>query len=168
MRAIVLIAATLGAMPLHAAELPAALQPPKEQVRLFHFTGKGSQIYVCQKAGDAFVWTFKAPDAKLFDASGALAGKHFAGPTWEAKDGSQVVGKVVTNVPSADPTAIPLLLLTAVSRAGEGIMKGVQSIQRLDTKGGKAPAGGCDAQHENGESAVSYQAEYYFYGASTR
>jgi hypothetical protein len=42
-------------------------------------------------------------------------------------------------------------------------MKNVSSIQRLQTKGGKAPADGCGASHKGEQARISYTAEYYFY-----
>ena len=56
----------------------------------------GVQIYECRKAADASfpAWVFVAPDAKLVDAGGMPMGHHYAGPTWEAPDGSKVVGVV--------------------------------------------------------------------------
>jgi hypothetical protein len=147
-----------------AAQTPDPLQPPKDQVLRFKLTGKGSQIYVCQNSGGAFKWVLKAPDAKLYNESGELAGRHFAGPTWEATDGSQVKGKMLASVPSPDANAIPWLLVTAVSHAGSGSMTGIQSIQRLETKGGKAPGDGCDAQAVSKEVAIPYEANYLFYG----
>jgi hypothetical protein len=42
-------------------------------------------------------------------------------------------------------------------------MKNVSSIQRLQTKGGKAPANGCDESHRGAQARVSYTADYYFY-----
>lgn len=145
-------------------EAPKALQPPKDQTLFLHLKGKGEQIYVCQNASGVYAWKLKAPAAKLFDEGGELTGQHFAGPTWQAKDESRVMGKVVTSVPSPGGDSIPWLLLTASSHQGAGVMSKVQSIQRLQTKGGVAPVGGCAAGNENGETAVPYEAEYYFYG----
>jgi hypothetical protein len=42
-------------------------------------------------------------------------------------------------------------------------MKQVSSIQRLSTKGGKAPATGCDAAHKGEKSRAHYTAIYRFY-----
>ena len=39
-----------------------------------------------------FVWAFVAPRANLYNDHGKLIITHFAGPTWQAKDGSRVVG----------------------------------------------------------------------------
>jgi hypothetical protein len=41
----------------------------------------------------------------------------------------------------------------------------VTSIQRLNTKGGKAPASGCDAAHTDQELRVPYSADYAFFTA---
>ena len=131
---------------------------------ILHLQGKGNQIYVCQSATGAYAWKLKAPDAKLFGESGELTGRHFAGPTWEANDGSRVLAQPVASVPSPDSSSIPLLLLTAISHDGNGLMARVQSIQRLDTKGGVAPTGSCGAAIKNEEVAVPYEANYYFYG----
>ena len=35
-------------------------------------------------------WTLKAPDAQLIDKKGKPFGKHFAGPSWQASDGSSI------------------------------------------------------------------------------
>jgi uncharacterized protein DUF3455 len=45
------------------------------------------------------------------------------------------------------------------------VLSEVVSIQRLNTKGGKAPAPGCDASHANQTTRIQYEAEYYFYSA---
>jgi hypothetical protein len=145
-------------------QAPKALRPPKGQTLILHLHGKGNQIYVCQGAAGVYAWKFKAPDAKLFGESGELAGSHFAGPTWEGNDGSRVIAQVAASVPSPRSGSIPWLLLTAIGRDDKGIMARVQSIQRLDTKGGVAPSAGCSAANKNTETAVPYEADYYFYG----
>jgi hypothetical protein len=142
---------------------PAALRPPAGQVLIAHFAGKGKQIYTCQKSDTAYAWKLKAPDAQLFSENGTLAGHHFAGPTWESVDNSRVVGKLAASVPSPDPSSIPWLLLSAKAHEGTGVMSKVQTIQRLNTKGGVAPATGCDAASENHETDILYEADYYFY-----
>jgi hypothetical protein len=153
-----------GAILLAESSGPKALLPPAGQVLILHLNGKGKQIYSCQGAGGVYAWKLKAPDAKLFSEGGELAGRHFAGPAWEANDGSRVTGKLVASVPSSDSNSIPSLLLTVTSRAGTGIMSKARSIQRLETKGGVAPATGCSASNENDETSVPYEAGYYFYG----
>jgi hypothetical protein len=129
----------------------------------------GTQIYTC-KGGDGgtYAWTFKAPDAKLFDETGCpVIGTHFAGPTWKSDDGSSVVGAKVASVNSPLSSTVPWLLLKAASTAGTGIFSSVTAVQRLDTVGGAAPASGCDAGYVDQETAVPYTANYYFYSGGT-
>jgi hypothetical protein len=144
--------------------LPSNLRVPATQKLLFQAHGVGGQIYTCKAATGTYAWTLEAPDAQLLDIHGEVLGRHFAGPTWEAKDGSSVVGKAVATAASPDPHSVPWLLLDAIRHEGNGRMNQVLSIQRLDTKGGKAPANGCDDSHVGAETRVPYEAEYYFYG----
>jgi hypothetical protein len=133
----------------------------------FHFDAIGVQIYACSAVTAGYAWVFKAPEATLYNNGGHVAGKHYVGPTWEANDGSTVVGaKIAAATP--DPTAIPWLLLGAVSHAGDGRMTDVTYIQRLETTGGIAPASGCDATTVGASARVPYTATYYFYEAGDR
>jgi Protein of unknown function (DUF3455) len=134
------------------------LKAPAGEIIRAHAHASGQQIYTC----DGSKWVLKAPDAKLFDDAGHEVGSHFAGPTWRWSDGSQVTGKPIANV-APDPESIPWLLLTATGHAGDGALKNVSSIQRLQTKGGKAPVAGCDAAHKGDEARIAYSADYYFY-----
>jgi hypothetical protein len=117
----------------------------------------GVQIYSC--TGTA--WTLVAPRADLFGDNGKLIATHFAGPTWQANDGSKVVGSRRAGV-TVDPTAIPRLLLAAASTApGEGDrLAETTYIQRIDTTGGLAPAGACTA---GATAEVPYTADYVFW-----
>ena len=124
----------------------------------------GSQIYVCRAAADGkFAWTLKAPEAELHDQQGATIGRHYAGPTWKLNDGSETTGKAVARVDSPDPDSIPWLLLSATGHSGEGALSRVSSIQRIHTKGGQPPSGGCDPSKQNREVKSTYTADYYFY-----
>lgn len=125
--------------------------------------GKGVQIYACKASGTTYAWTLKAPDATLSDARGKVLGKHFAGPTWQASDGSTVVGELLNASPSPGPGAIPWLVLRATSHTGNGVMASVQYILRTHTEGGVAPVSGCDAGHEGAEVRVPYNAVYVFF-----
>jgi hypothetical protein len=113
--------------------------------------------------GAQFVWSLKAPEAQLIDKRGNPFGKHFAGPSWEANDGSRVTGKAMANSPSPDPGSVPWLLVTVVTRSGEGVLAHVTSIQRINTKGGVAPTSGCDAAHGGSEYRAPYSADYSFF-----
>jgi hypothetical protein len=138
--------------------IPDELKPPAGEELILHALASGDQIYVCN--GSA--WTLSGPDAKLSDEAGHAAGSHFAGPTWQWSDDSRVSGRPVANA-TPDPESIPWLLLTATGHEGDGAMKNVSSIQRLHTKGGRAPKSGCTASHKDERIRVHYTADYYFY-----
>jgi|SRR5208282_3430840 len=149
--------------PAAAQQVPQQLQPPAGELLLLQVHAKGDQIYACKEGVTEFAWTLKAPDAQLFDKDGKLFGKHFAGPSWEASDSSRVTGKAVANVPSPDADSIPWLLVNIVSHEGNGLLSRATTIQRVNTKGGKAPASGCDSTHAGQEVRVPYSADYLFY-----
>lgn len=146
-----------------AQQVPQQLQPPAGQQLLLQAHAKGDQIYTCIEDVTQYTWALKAPDAKLFDKDGKPFGKHFAGPSWEANDGSRVTGSAVANVPSPDASSIPWLLVQGVGHEGTGVLSRVAFIQRLNTKGGKAPSSGCDEAHAGQELRVPYSADYMFY-----
>jgi len=148
---------------LAAQQLPKQHQPPANEYLLLLVHAKGDQIYACKSDAAQFTWTLEAPDAQLFDKDGKSFGKHFKGPSWEANDGSRVTGKAVANTPSPDADSIPWLLVNVISHDGSGVLSSVTTILRLNTKGGKAPATGCDASHL-GQERVPYSADYLFYG----
>ncbi len=147
-------------------DVPPQLAPPASAVLLFELGARGVQIYACEAKPDdatAFVWTFKAPEAELFNARGEVVGSHFAGPTWQGQDGSAVVGAVLERADSPDADAIPWLLLEAKEHTGSGAFSTITHIQRLDTAGGVAPTEGCDADHAGEEIREPYEARYAFY-----
>jgi hypothetical protein len=154
----VLMAFRVCACAQNLPAVPDNLRPPGGESLVQQARATGDQIYVC----DGKSWVFTRPDAKLFSESGEQIGLHFAGPTWESSDGSRVVGRPVANS-TPDPDSIPWLLLTATDHQGNGLMSRVSSIQRLSTKGGKAPAAGCDASHKGEETRSHYTAVYFFY-----
>jgi uncharacterized protein DUF3455 len=146
-----------------AQQVPQQLHPPANDQLILQVHAKGDQIYTCKSELTDFVWSLKAPDAQLFDKDGRPFGRHFAGPSWEASDGSRVTGKAAANAPSPDANSIPWLLVTVVSHEGNGVLSRAATIQRLNTKGGKASASGCDASHVGQELRVPYSADYLFY-----
>jgi hypothetical protein len=149
-------------------DVPESIKVPATQTLAVSAQARGVQIYECgvSKADPArFEWIFKAPEAELFDTAGRRIGKHYAGPTWESDDGSKVVGAATARADGPDANAIPWLLLSATSAEGNGIFGKTQSVQRVKTVGGKAPADTCN-QAELGKIArVSYSATYDFYVA---
>jgi len=75
-------------LPSRRATTPASTPALANEQLLLQVHAKGDQIYTCKSDAAQFTWTLKAPDAQLFDKDGKPFGKHFAGPSWEANDGS--------------------------------------------------------------------------------
>jgi hypothetical protein len=147
-------------------EVPQALRPPAGQTVYVEALASGVQIYECAPKADqpsAFEWSFRAPEAALADRAGRSIGKHYAGPTWEASDGSTVVGEIKSRDPGPDKSAIPWLLLTAKSTGGSGLFSQTRSVQRVQTTGGIAPTQACSADNAKQVARVPYTATYYFY-----
>lgn len=140
-------------------DVPSALVPPAGQEQVASLLGAGVQVYDCVGT----TWTFREPNAVLLEKK-RFVGTHYAGPTWESlRDGSTVTGAVQARVAAAHPTRdIPLLLLRATGNTGSGVFSEVDFVQRLDTRGGVAPAGGCDAAVQS-VARVPYTATYVFF-----
>ena len=165
-------AAIAGEAPVPAPadlEIPAALRPPGDQALALTLTARGVQIYECRAAASDIAkseWVLKAPEADLFDAQGKKVGRHYGGPTWELSegDGSKVVGRVKAKADAPDGQSIPWVLLEAAagSGGGNGVMRRVRSIQRVNTVGGQAPAG-TDGVKAGQEARVDYTATYHFF-----
>ena len=148
--------------------VPASLNPPIGQEAFVEAFASGVQIYECSDVPGrpgGYEWAFRAPEATLADASGRVIGKHYGGPTWEATDGSSVVGEVQARDPGPSATAIPWLLLRAKSAAGSGAFSATKYVQRVSTVGGLAPEGGCGAANVKQIARVPYTATYTFYRA---
>ena len=142
--------------------VPAILKVPEGNVLLLRAHGRGTQKYACPISASSKA----VPHAILLHGNdGNLAAIHFAGPTWEALDGSAVVGDTsnAKHFTAPDPDAIDWLLIPAKSTTGNGQFSRVAYIQRLFTKGGTPPAAGC-GQADQTEVLVEYSAEYFFYG----
>jgi Protein of unknown function (DUF3455) len=145
---------------------PPIITPPVGNSVFLVGHATGVQIYVCKAKADdpsKFEWSFKAPEADLTNEKGKKIARHYAGPTWEASDGSKVIGEVQQKTDALKPGAVPWLLIKAKSNEGVGTFGKVTYIQRVDTVGGVAAAAGCDQAHTNTEVRVDYKANYYFY-----
>jgi len=143
---------------------------PNESVAM-SVIAQGVQIYECRANKDdaaAAEWVFVAPEADLFDASGRMIGKHYAGPHWESLDGSRIVGTAKARLDAPQAGAIPWLLLTAKSVGSEGVFSKITSVQRLKTTGGVAPdAAGCSRSSLGTLARVPYSATYVFLAPRT-
>jgi hypothetical protein len=119
--------------------VPGEIQVPEGNKVFLVGHAIGVQIYSC----NGVVWSFVAPRANLYNDHGKLIITHFAGPTWQATDGSRVVGLAETMV-TVDPTAIPWVRLSAASTAagpdGDRLVA-TTYVQRITTTGGLAPPG---------------------------
>jgi hypothetical protein len=149
---------------VNQGDIPENLSAAAAEELLVQLHAEGAQVYVCEAGPDGKKsWTLKMPDAILFDGDGNDTGRHFAGPTWQHKDGSQITARVVARTESPEADAIPWLLLTVTDRSGPGVLEKVTTIQRLNTRGGKAPTAVEDGAQAGDELKVSYSADYLFY-----
>jgi hypothetical protein len=129
----------------------------------------GEQVYSCDATASDFRWNVVAPRADLYGDHGKLIATHFGGPTWQATDGSNVVGRREAGI-TVDATAIPWLRLSAASASvgpdGDRLA-GTTFIQRIATTGGLVPpAADCNATTAATEADVPYTADYYFWKAT--
>ena len=147
-------------MSANAAEtpLPAAIAAPGETVVLAAHA-EGAQVYECKAGADGkLAWAFREPIASLL-VDGKTVGRHYAGPTWEHVDGSAVIAKAAGSAPGATPNDIPWLKLQVTSSRGSGVLTGVTTVQRINTRGGKLE-GSCDKAGTF--KSAPYSAEYVF------
>jgi hypothetical protein len=146
--------------------IPEAIKPPFEAKSVLTVSAKGDQIYLCNLKNTTYLWQLQAPDATLFDMNGQIVGKHYSGPIWEYKDGSQIVGQVLNKVDVDPKSSVSWLLVKIVSTKDRGVFSDVNFINRVNTHGGLPPLTGCDSNHLGAEKRVYYTANYIFY--STR
>lgn len=155
-------------------QVPSALAVPADAKVVARFHATGAQVYVCSlpkqpapataaPPAAGYAWILQRPDATLHDAAGAVAGKHGAGPSWTSNDGSSVTAQKVAQANAPLAGAVPWLLLRATSTSGHGVFHAVTFVQRVATKGGKAPDHGCDAKSAGTETRADYSADYYFF-----
>ncbi|MEK9969750.1 MAG: DUF3455 domain-containing protein [Ferrovibrio sp.] len=149
-----------SSMPTPVA-VPDAIKAPQGEMLAMIVPAKGFQVYECKATSGQFGWAFVAPDAELFDNGGRRIGKHYGGPTWESDDGSKVTGAVKGRADAPQAGAVPWLLLATTSAGAKGSFSAVTSIQRVNTVGGVAPAGGCASGNAGAVARVPYTADYY-------
>lgn len=155
----------VGVHALHAQETaPSALQPPAGYTVAFTAKASGVQIYKSTaENGAALKWTFEAPLAEL-NAPGQAV-HHYAGPSWEAADGSKIVRDAntpVTTTPAKQATAdIPWLLIKVTPDSALGLLSKIGYVQRISTSGGVAPT--TPPVREGTTVGVPYTATYVFY-----
>jgi len=165
-----LLLTTLAAMALAASvasaqPVPDRIQVPAGNAPYMQAHAIGAQVYACAATADGAKWQFVEPQAILYDDHARLLGIHFAGPTWQTRDGSQVKAAKVDGV-TVDPTAIPWLLLKKTSTT-PGRLAATTYVQRLNTRGGLEPAASkCSTATVGSERKVLYTADYRFWRAA--
>ncbi|HET6712025.1 DUF3455 domain-containing protein [Amycolatopsis sp.] len=148
-------AATASATP-PASKVPDAIKVPAGNRALASYAAEGVQIYGCASGA----WTLLQPAAVL-TRRGKPVALHSKGPIWTSTvDGSTVGAAAAASSPRKD--TIPELLLKANLNTGDGVFGKVTYIQRLNTRGGVAPAGPCT---DGAQTAVRYSADYAFWAA---
>lgn len=143
--------------------IPEQIRVPTGNKPVLSVHAKGDQIYQCSTDNNKYFWKIQAPDARLYDAQGQIVGNHYAGPIWEYKEGSRVVGRIVNKVDIAPEISISWLLVEVIEHKGNGLFSNVKYINRINTHGGLPPLSGCDANHLGSEKRVPYTADYIFY-----
>src|SRR4029077_7014576 len=119
-----------------AQDVPQNLWPPGGSVAAGGFPGRGVKIYVGSLIGSAFQWTWKAPEAVLYDNQGNKFADYYFGPTWEAPDSSKIVGTITAIAPAPRPSAIGWYIAMVASPSGADVLIGTRFVQQINTVGG--------------------------------
>jgi Protein of unknown function (DUF3455) len=131
--------------------IPASVSVPENlpngNSRVATYYAIGVQKYKARiKAGSdpvAYEWIFVAPQADLYDVTNVKVGTHGAGPFWQISPLDSIFAQQFNparTAPSEDPESIDwLLLMPKTGTTPTGIFADVDYIQRIATKGGKAP-----------------------------
>ena len=151
------------------AALPEAIKVPAGHAVAMETVGVGEITYECREkvamAGQ-YEWVFVGPSAVLNDRGGKAVGRYYGPPaTWESMDSSKLTATQLAIAPGA-PGSLPLQLVKANPVMGSGAMSGVTYVQRVDTRGGVAPAMACGMDSKGRKEVVKYQADYIFWKAA--
>jgi len=153
--------AAFSAVP--APDVPGVIAVTGDEKPFLAAHAEGVQIYACRSGA----WALVAPRATLYGDNRQVVARHFGGPTWQARDGSSVVGRRVDGV--TVPGAIQWLLLARASSSvgpdGDRLA-GTTHIQRINTVGG-LPPGAALCVTEAMEVEVPYEADYVFWKATS-
>ncbi|GIF14302.1 DUF3455 domain-containing protein [Actinoplanes teichomyceticus] len=147
----------LGGEPM----VPQALQPPAGTVLHAVLKARGVQIYRCRRGA----WQPLEPAASLTGVTMSPVRKvtavHFRGPSWISdQDGSTVQGTDPVTRPAREAGDLPPALFRAAGNRGRGLFGAVTHIQRIDARGGAAPATACGGDQP---IAVPFRAVYRFF-----
>ena len=157
--------------------VPAKLEVPtgNEAFRVGH--AFGTQNYVCLPSGADVKFVLFTPQATLFNG-GEQVTTHFFSPnpveggvvraTWEDSVDTSFVWARALASETVDAKAITWVLLqtagTEVGPTGGDTLAKTTFVQRVNTRGGLAPATGCSLPTDIGSKRfVPYKADYFFY-----
>lgn len=122
---------------------------------------KGRQIYECKQGTDG-KFAFQQRDVRATLArsiSHSFVRPNSGTPQWIAPDRSSVTGSLISKSPNGAGNIPELALRTQQSGKTHGLFAQTSEILRLNTVGGVAPAGNCEAGAMTG---VPYEADYVF------
>ena len=122
-------------------------ESPNGNSRVATYFAEGVQKYKAQAVAGTnpvvYQWVFVAPLADLYDVTNNFVGTHGAGPFWEISALDSIFAQHFSparTAPSPDAGSIDWLLLKPkTGTTPTGIFADVDYIQRIATKGGKAP-----------------------------
>lgn len=137
------------------------IKAPDTVEPVLRLQGRGVQVFRCEPRGSGYSWVFRLPEADLIDASGKAVIRHGANFSFEHVDGSRLLGSVVDFDDAPDANNLRWLLFSARS-FGQGILTGVNYVQRVNTIGGMPPPK-CEAGQQNRLLRVDFSAEFVFY-----
>jgi len=160
--------------------VPPGLEVPEgnEAFRVGH--AFGTQNYVCLPADSIghVAFTLFTPEATLLGEQDEQLTTHFFSPnpdeggvvraTWEDSVDTSFVWARALAQATVDPKAITWVKLetagTAVGPTGGDTLAKTTFVQRVNTRGGLAPATGCSLPTDIGTKRfVPYKADYFFY-----
>jgi len=137
------------------------IKVPEGSQPVLRLAARGVQIFRCEQRNAAYNWGYRLPEAELIDDRGVVVARHGVDFSFEHTDGSRLLGKVQASDSAPGNDNLPWLLLSMRS-FGEGAFKGVEYVQRMNTRGGMPPAR-CEAKQSNQLLRVDFSAEFIFY-----
>jgi hypothetical protein len=137
------------------------IKAPDTVEPVLRLQGRGVQVFRCEARGTGYSWVFRLPEADLIDASGKAVIRHGANFSFEHVDGSRLLGSVVDFDDAPESNNLRWLLFSTRS-FGQGILTGVNYVQRVNTIGGMPPPR-CEAGQQNRLLRVDFSAEFVFY-----
>jgi uncharacterized protein DUF3455 len=160
--------------------VPPGLEVPAPSEAFLLGRGVGTQNYECQPTDSLgrVGWVLFTPEATLFDDQGGQLTTHFFSPnpdengvvraTWQDSRDTSTIWAKATASATVDPNSIAWVKLQVVGTrpgpTGGDALTVTTFVQRLNTRGGLAPATGCDVLPDVGHRAfVPYTADYFFY-----